>query len=96
MSIVIQSNPLWIGDGPRFLSALLDIPRHSKGTVERPAQLFCKAACRYCTLQKAQLLLGLFGLCSMAFVVIYCTIIISGAVLYLEKSFVALGSRYSS
>ena len=52
--IVILSNPLWVGDGSRFPFGAIGYSEHSKGTLEPPAPLFCKAACRYSALQKVR------------------------------------------
>ena len=86
MSIVIQSNPLWIGDGPRFLSALLDIPMIQKGSWNALRSFFVRQPAVIARYTKHQFLLGLFGLCSTAFVVsTICIQITSSLFLYLEE-----------
>ena len=96
ISIVILSNPFWLGDGPRFLSALLDIPSIQKAPWSSLRSFFVKQPAAIARYKKHRFLIGLFGLCSTAFVVFYCTKILSQVFLYLYESIVAQGSRFSS
>jgi putative peptide zinc metalloprotease protein len=89
--IVILSNPLWMGDGPRFLAALLDNPSIQKAPWNHLRSFFVKQPAVIARYKKYGLLLGLFGLCSTAFVVFYLSIIISQLFLYLEGEFRGAG-----
>ena len=91
MSIVLKSNPLWVGDGPRFLSALLDIPMIQKRSWRALCSFFVKQPAVIARYTKHQLLLGLFGLCTTAFVATICIKITSHLFLYLEEQFRGTG-----
>jgi putative peptide zinc metalloprotease protein len=91
MSIVLKSNPLWVGDGPRFLSALLDIPMIQKRSWSALRRFFVRQPAVIARYTKHQFLLGLFGLCSTAFVATICIKITSQLFLYLEEQFRGAG-----
>ena len=94
MALLLGSNPLWRGDGSRFLSVLFDVPNIQKRSRSALFGFFVKRPAVIERYSKNVLLLGLFGLVSMAFLLVvlgFLAFIILRVFLSLEERFQGAG-----
>ena len=92
--LLLGSNPLWRGDGSRFLSVLFDVPNIQKRARSALFGFFVKRPVVIERYSKNVRLLGLFGLLSMAFLLVvlgFLAIIILRVFLSLEERFQGAG-----
>ncbi len=92
LAILLQSNPLWRGDGPRFLSAWLEIPDIEKRRNRALLGLFIKEPAvigRYTS--RHRLFFALMGLVSTLFLVAVFGFVGWNVFLDLEKNFQGTG-----
>jgi putative peptide zinc metalloprotease protein len=94
MVLLLGSNPLWRGDGSRFLSVLFDVPDIQERSRRALFGFFVKRPAVIERYSKNVHLLGLFGLVSMAFLLVvlgFLALMILRVFLSLEERFQGAG-----
>ena len=90
-AILLNSNPLWLGDGPRFLSALLDIPDVQERSRHALLSFFVRQPAVIARYRKHRLLFGLLGLGTVTFIVAFVGWLAIKWFPYLEQNFRGTG-----